>query len=181
MGGINSTTTAPSAEVPTTIAEVIGNATSTTTGQKMPNLKLAIVLVYSIMSLAIFFNLRVIYILVSVLCRRQTTSPSRHAAGGNQHAFVYVLSLSIVDSLVLAHLPFVATDIVVGWVFGTAMCKLFWVIEQMNRILSTFVLVRPIFCVTDPLIGALSFLDGALWRQVFGNLSAFEISSVAYH
>lgn len=139
MGAMNSTTPAP-----VTTPSPIMMTNGTGGGLPQSNLKLfisLIVLIYSIMSLAIFFNIRVIYIVVRILCRRPTATPSRHGAGSNQHAFVYVLSLSIVDSLVLAHLPFVATDIVVGWVFGTAMCKLFWIIEQVNRILSTFVLV----------------------------------------
>lgn len=146
MGTVNSTIPTPTLKTdptsPPPIEASMANMTVPTSGLNLPTLKLFMVFIYSVMSLAIFFNIRVIYIVLRILCKRQVTkSMSRHGAGGNQHAFVYVLSLSIVDSFVLAHLPFVATDIVTGWVFGTAMCKLFWMIEQVNRILSTFILM----------------------------------------
>ncbi|KAK6751447.1 hypothetical protein RB195_003067 [Necator americanus] len=51
------------------------------------------------------------------------------------------LRLSVVDLVVILHLPFLVVDLLKGeWLFGTAMCKLYWFGESISKLLSSFVM-----------------------------------------
>ncbi|TMS39242.1 hypothetical protein L596_005797 [Steinernema carpocapsae] len=88
-------------------------------------------------------------IVIAMICNVMTTM-SRNAryrgrrrvsASSTRHVFIYVLGLSIVDLLVILHLPFLIVDMLHGqWIFGTAMCKLYWFGECVNKLLSSFLM-----------------------------------------
>ncbi|KJH47956.1 hypothetical protein DICVIV_05932 [Dictyocaulus viviparus] len=49
--------------------------------------------------------------------------------------------LSFVDLVVILHLPFLVVDLLKGeWLFGTAMCKLYWFGESISKLLSSFIM-----------------------------------------
>ncbi len=59
----------------------------------------------------------------------------------NNHIYKYVLALSIVDLLVLTMIPMLITYLLKGsWQFGYGMCKMFWTIENVNKVLSVAIL-----------------------------------------
>uniref|UniRef100_A0A9J2PT24 G-protein coupled receptors family 1 profile domain-containing protein n=1 Tax=Ascaris lumbricoides TaxID=6252 RepID=A0A9J2PT24_ASCLU len=84
-------------------------------------------------------------------CRANST---RVNPSSTKHVFIYVLvvfcfvfyyhilsGLSIVDLLVIIHLPFLIADLLYGqWLFGEIMCKLYWFGECVNKLLSSFIM-----------------------------------------
>ncbi|VDO49889.1 unnamed protein product [Onchocerca flexuosa] len=54
----------------------------------------------------------------------------------------YICALSIIDFISMLPLPMTITDQILGfWMFGTAICKLFRLLEHSGKIFSTFILV----------------------------------------
>ncbi|MCP9265470.1 hypothetical protein DINM_020784 [Dirofilaria immitis] len=52
-----------------------------------------------------------------------------------------IFSLSVVDFLVIMHLPFLINDLLYGqWLFGKVMCKFYWFGESVNKLLSSFIM-----------------------------------------
>ncbi|CAD5220156.1 unnamed protein product [Bursaphelenchus okinawaensis] len=80
----------------------------------------------------------VIIMLINVLTQMRGANK---LSSGTTHVFIYVLGLSIVDFLVIMHLPLLIFDIIEGqWIFGLVMCKLYWVGESVNKLLSSFLM-----------------------------------------
>lgn len=60
--------------------------------------------------------------------------------------FLYVFTLSCVDSLVLLSLPMLIISLAsMRWFFGRALCKVYWIVESYNKILSIFILTAMSF------------------------------------
>ncbi|KAI6192814.1 G-PROTEIN-RECEP-F1-2 domain-containing protein [Aphelenchoides fujianensis] len=92
-------------------------------------------------------NSYVILMLIRVLAsifNKKTSAAQRMSLSGTTpvlQLFIYVLGLSIVDLLVVFHLPLLVFDILEGeWIFGTALCKVYWIGESVNKLLSSFLL-----------------------------------------
>ncbi len=68
-------------------------------------------------TIGIVGNLCVIAVVVHIFCTLNSAK-----ALANRHVYVYILSLSVVDALVLCTIPLVATDMIVGS----------WVSDQIN-------------------------------------------------
>ncbi|PAV89693.1 hypothetical protein WR25_16709 [Diploscapter pachys] len=88
-------------------------------------------------------NAVVIAMIVNILTSMKNTSHrlKKHSLSNTNHVFIYVLGLSIVDLLVILHLPFLVFDLLKGeWVFGHFMCKAYWFGESVNKLLSSFVM-----------------------------------------
>ncbi|KHN87584.1 putative G-protein coupled receptor C06G4.5 [Toxocara canis] len=87
----------------------------------------------------------VIVMIINVMTamrRSQCRSNSRRInPSSTKHVFIYILGLSIVDLLVIIHLPFLIADLLYGqWLFGKVMCKLYWFGECVNKLLSSFIM-----------------------------------------
>uniref|UniRef100_A0A914WEZ5 G-protein coupled receptors family 1 profile domain-containing protein n=1 Tax=Plectus sambesii TaxID=2011161 RepID=A0A914WEZ5_9BILA len=87
-------------------------------------------------------NVAVIVMIVNVLTTNSRKQRTRNvSSSATHHVFIYVLGLSIVDLAVMLHLPLLVSDILMGeWMFGVFMCKLYWIIEWVNKLLSTFIM-----------------------------------------
>ncbi|CAI4229479.1 unnamed protein product [Auanema sp. JU1783] len=107
-------------------------------------LKLCLAIAYIVLFLlGTIGNGIVIVMIINVLTsmRRTTSLGKRKSLSNTNHVFIYVLGLSIVDFLVIMHLPFLVVDLLKGqWLFGTAMCKLYWFGESVNKLLSSFIM-----------------------------------------
>ncbi|CAD5227005.1 unnamed protein product [Bursaphelenchus xylophilus] len=84
----------------------------------------------------------VIIMLINVLSQMHSHGANKRInSSGTTHVFIYVLGLSIVDFLVIMHLPLLIFDIIEGqWIFGLVMCKLYWIGESVNKLLSAFLM-----------------------------------------
>ncbi|GMS79851.1 hypothetical protein PENTCL1PPCAC_2026 [Pristionchus entomophagus] len=57
------------------------------------------------------------------------------------NTLVYIMVLSVVDLLVILSIPFLITQqLLQYWMFGNAICKLYWVLEIASKICSTLIL-----------------------------------------
>ncbi|GMR58826.1 hypothetical protein PMAYCL1PPCAC_29021 [Pristionchus mayeri] len=57
------------------------------------------------------------------------------------NTLVYIMVLSVVDLLVILSIPFLITQTLLQyWMFGNAICKLYWVLEIASKICSTLIL-----------------------------------------
>lgn len=119
--------------------------------------KLIVVGVYGCLTIGLLFNCSVIVTVLNVFrkLKRQRSN--------NKHTFVYILTLSFVDALVLMNLPFIITDLMTGWVFGTVLCKIHSTLDSVNRVLSTFVLTALSF---DRYLVVCYPQRFAVWRRV---------------
>uniref|UniRef100_A0A183J173 G_PROTEIN_RECEP_F1_2 domain-containing protein n=1 Tax=Soboliphyme baturini TaxID=241478 RepID=A0A183J173_9BILA len=98
------------------------------------SVKIIISSIYLVLSLAFFCNVAVTVIVGNILIKA-------HGTLAHPQMFVYILFLSMVDALVLMHLPLVIVDIITNkWAFGRVMCKVYWTLENIGKVLSTFVL-----------------------------------------
>ncbi|KAI6214263.1 hypothetical protein M3Y94_00246800 [Aphelenchoides besseyi] len=106
-----------------------------------------------------FGNGYVIVMLIRVLAsilNKKTSGAQRMSLLGTTPVYIYILGLSIVDLLVIFHLPLLIFDILEGqWLLGTALCKLYWIGESVNKLLSSFVLTVLSFdrylCICSPI------------------------------
>ncbi|VDM95498.1 unnamed protein product [Thelazia callipaeda] len=90
-----------------------------------------------------FGNGIVIIMIVNVMTSAQKNRSNIIKANPSStfHVFIYVLGLSVVDFLVIMHLPFLIVDLMFGqWLFGNVMCKLYWFGESVNKLLSSFIM-----------------------------------------
>ncbi|CAI2352048.1 unnamed protein product [Caenorhabditis sp. 36 PRJEB53466] len=88
-------------------------------------------------------NGTVILMIINILTsmKRNMQAGKRKVMSNTNHVFIYVLGLSIVDLLVILHLPFLVVDLLKGqWLFGVAMCKVYWFGESVNKLLSSFLM-----------------------------------------
>uniref|UniRef100_A0AAF5PIV8 G-protein coupled receptors family 1 profile domain-containing protein n=3 Tax=Wuchereria bancrofti TaxID=6293 RepID=A0AAF5PIV8_WUCBA len=88
-------------------------------------------------------NGSVIVMIVNVLTatRRKGLNSVRVNPSNTLHVFIYILGLSVVDFLVIMHLPFLIIDLLYGqWLFGKVMCKFYWFGESVNKLLSSFIM-----------------------------------------
>uniref|UniRef100_A0A8R1HU79 G_PROTEIN_RECEP_F1_2 domain-containing protein n=1 Tax=Caenorhabditis japonica TaxID=281687 RepID=A0A8R1HU79_CAEJA len=88
-------------------------------------------------------NGTVILMIINILTsmKRNVQAGKRKMMSSTNHVFIYVLGLSIVDLLVILHLPFLVVDLLKGqWLFGVAMCKVYWFGESVNKLLSSFLM-----------------------------------------
>ncbi|CAP21825.2 Protein CBG00362 [Caenorhabditis briggsae] len=102
-------------------------------------------------------NGTVILMIINILTsmKRNMQAGKRKVMSNTNHVFIYVLGLSIVDLLVILHLPFLVkfvprnsifhdflskTSFSGQWLFGVAMCKVYWFGESVNKLLSSFLM-----------------------------------------
>uniref|UniRef100_A0A8R1XXL5 G_PROTEIN_RECEP_F1_2 domain-containing protein n=1 Tax=Onchocerca volvulus TaxID=6282 RepID=A0A8R1XXL5_ONCVO len=91
----------------------------------------------------IFGNGSVIVMIVNVLTatRKKGSNSVKVNPSNTLHVFVYILGLSVVDFLVIMHLPFLINELLYGqWLFGKVMCKFYWFGESVNKLLSSFIM-----------------------------------------
>lgn len=51
------------------------------------------------------------------------------------NTLVYIMVLSVVDLLVILSIPFLITQqLLQYWMFGNAICKLYWVLEIASKV-----------------------------------------------
>ncbi|WKY06692.1 hypothetical protein Q1695_006684 [Nippostrongylus brasiliensis] len=107
-------------------------------------LKLSLSIAYVVLFLVgTIGNMFVIVMIMNVLTsmRRTSVRGKRMSLSNTNHVFIYVLGLSFVDLVVILHLPFLVVDLLKGqWLFGTAMCKLYWFGESISKLLSSFIM-----------------------------------------
>uniref|UniRef100_A0A915AEM9 G-protein coupled receptors family 1 profile domain-containing protein n=1 Tax=Parascaris univalens TaxID=6257 RepID=A0A915AEM9_PARUN len=62
------------------------------------------------------------------------------------NTFVYIVALSLVDTMVIMSIPFHMTSMVMdNWLFGDFVCKVYWILEMSNKVCSTFILTAMAF------------------------------------
>lgn len=103
------------------------------------------------------------------------------------HHFIYVLTLTVVDAVVLFHLPLLVIEIIeTHWVLGVVWCKFFWVAESVNKILSTFILTALSFdrylmvCHPRPTPGGILGYKTSLLIIILCVIGAFALLSPIY-
>lgn len=63
-----------------------------------------------------------------------------------KNVYLYLFVLSFVDSLVLFNLPMLVASLVMSrWIFGNILCKIYWIVESYNKLLSVFILTAMSF------------------------------------
>lgn len=96
--------------------------------------KLFIITVYAVLSFGILFNCAVASTIVNIFVQLKGNLT-------NKHTFIYILALSIVDACVLSNVPVIILDILRNrWELGLVVCKIFWTMDSVNKVLSTFIL-----------------------------------------
>ncbi|GMR48041.1 hypothetical protein PMAYCL1PPCAC_18236 [Pristionchus mayeri] len=82
----------------------------------------------------------VIVMIINVLSSIHKSRTTKRVST-TSHVFIYVLGLSIVDLLVLIHLPFLIFEMWnKSFPFGNTLCKLYWFGESVNKLLSSFLM-----------------------------------------
>ncbi|CAD6191858.1 unnamed protein product, partial [Caenorhabditis auriculariae] len=134
---------------PSALVALVENATSPpmTSSEEENMSRATLKLTLAISYLVLFIvgtvgNGIVIVMILNVLTSmRRSSMGKRKVLSNTSHVFIYVLGLSIVDLLVLLHLPFLVVDLLKGeWLFGTTMCKVYWFGESVNKLLSSFLM-----------------------------------------
>ncbi|GMT24148.1 hypothetical protein PFISCL1PPCAC_15445 [Pristionchus fissidentatus] len=83
----------------------------------------------------------IVIVMISNVLSSIHKSRSTRRMSTTSHVFIYVLGLSIVDLLVLIHLPFLIFELWnKSFPFGDALCKLYWFGESVNKLLSSFLM-----------------------------------------
>lgn len=101
---------------------------------RLSTFTIGIAIYYLVLFLVGFIgNVWVISVLLHIMRNLRLTS--------NQNVFIYILCLSGVDLLVVMLLPILISDVIMSrWWFGDAFCKIYIIIESVNKMLSTFIL-----------------------------------------
>lgn len=51
------------------------------------------------------------------------------------NTFIYIVALSLVDTMVIMSIPFHMTSMVMdNWLFGDFVCKVYWILEMSNKV-----------------------------------------------
>ncbi|CAI5448597.1 unnamed protein product [Caenorhabditis angaria] len=120
------------------------NSTEATDDTSRTTLKLALAISYLVLFIVgTIGNGTVILMIINILTmmKKNVQAGKRNMMSSTNHVFIYVLGLSIVDLLVILHLPFLVADLLKGqWLFGVAMCKVYWFGESVNKLLSSFLM-----------------------------------------
>ncbi len=56
------------------------------------------------------------------------------------HIYIYIFCLSVADLFVLSVIPLLLADQAYTWIFGTLMCKYYYTMESLNKLMSVLIL-----------------------------------------
>jgi hypothetical protein len=108
----------------------------------LPTEVIMLLIIFSVLFvIGLVGNVSVIVLIGRTYCQASATNGALVHHRQLLHFYMYVLALAFVDLLVVLMIPLMLPYLYTGqWLVGAALCKIFWIVENVNKILSMLLL-----------------------------------------